>query len=391
MTHPILLLPAALASLACAQPAVFDPPIVSRGHTEQWSLRFRVDAFAVTRIDPLFTRPRTFPAPQERATVSVETAELFFPVIGRTAASEPLHDPDALETTLRWNAQDRPDDYRLLAGPITKDDRYAQFSMTDLHGDLLTLEVTVAAECWETRFDEQRAMSIAWPSEWPEDAASALEPQPYVDPNAPEVVALVREWTGGATRAVPPAMLAKMIAAKVIDHVQLRGSQVALSSHGKVSAMKVAGAAETAASGAGSSDDLVALYVACCRAAGLPTRLVVGVDVRKTLDTAREQFHSWAEFFLYDEPSGAGEWVPVDIARQKAFSSRAPALDRPWPYFGASDQLDVSMPLAFHFTPPTHCVIYRGPSVWGWSPLPDIPVMDQDLTMTITTPPRRGR
>ena len=381
---------AASAPCIARQLSSFDPPLVTRGQVEKWSVRFRVDAFAVEEIDRFgeFPHPRRFDL--ERVETVVDRATLYVPVIGRTASSEPLYDADSIERTLRWDTRDQPDGYQIMAGPCTDQDRYAQFALEDLEGSVLTFMATIEAECWETRYDEDRAMEIGWPSEWPQSVRSALDAGEYVNSDASEVRDLVRRWTGGATRAVAPAMLAKTLAKGVIDHVQIAGSQFIQSSHGRLAAMNVQGAQYAAREGKGSEEDLVALFVATCRAAGLPARLVVGVDVEASQKQSYERFHTWAEFFLYDESLGAGEWIPVDLARQKRFSSRAPAVDRPWPYFGSSDELDVTLPLAFHFAPPTLCVVYRGPALWGWLPQPNVPVMDQDLTMTFSTPVQRG-
>ncbi|MEM7812665.1 MAG: transglutaminase-like domain-containing protein [Planctomycetota bacterium] len=64
------------------------------------------------------------------------------------------------------------------------------------------------------------------------------------------------------------------------------------------------GAAACLRDGAGSCCDYSALFVAVCRAAGIPARMAVGY-----LADGRDRQHAWAEFLL---PGGA--WVPVDTS-----------------------------------------------------------------------------
>jgi len=63
------------------------------------------------------------------------------------------------------------------------------------------------------------------------------------------------------------------------------------------------GAKELAATGEGECGDYAALFVALCRARGIPARTIVGYWATSGLD----QTHCWAEFYV--EPFG---WVPVD-------------------------------------------------------------------------------
>ena len=64
------------------------------------------------------------------------------------------------------------------------------------------------------------------------------------------------------------------------------------------------GAAYCLRKGHGECGDYSALFVALCRAAGIPARPVTGFWANKT-----NSWHVWAEFML-----PTGEWIPVDCS-----------------------------------------------------------------------------
>ncbi|NLX94985.1 MAG: transglutaminase domain-containing protein [Rhodopirellula sp.] len=87
------------------------------------------------------------------------------------------------------------------------------------------------------------------------------------------------------------------------------------------------GAAWCLEKGHGECGDYSALFVALCRAAGVPARLVSGFWADRT-----DGWHCWAEFLLPE-----GQWIPVDasLGDQNWFSRRY--------YFGSLDNRRVAL------------------------------------------------
>lgn len=140
---------------------------------------------------------------------------------------------------------------------------------------------------------------------------------------------------------------------------------------------------------------IASLYAALLRAGGLPARVVVGAAIDEAdralrpvvrrgnsrlealtpfdppLDQQVVYLHPvprvWVEFFLFDDRTQRGQWVPVDLARQMRESSAPPPLDRPWRFFGNHDDLHRTVP----FT--TIPAVAEGdspdwiPTVWTWT------------------------
>lgn len=153
--------------------------------------------------------------------------------------------------------------------------------------------------------------------------------------------------------------------------------------------------AETLRSGRGTAADTAALLAALYRKAGIPARIVIGHDTGGSRNiTGRQRsvgLRYWVEFALYDEAANTINWVPVDVVRMRRATSRPPAIERPWRYFGTHDELDEVVPFAFHFHPPTDVVSYGAPAFWGWFVTPTPPVAaTQTVRFSATTAPRRG-
>ena len=271
----------------------------------------------------------------------------------------------------------------------------------DINTRLITLRLDVPITSYETEIDEARAFEVPWPEgPWPLEVAQNLEPQLFVDPGDPDVRALVRKWTKGKPRAAKPYYLAKYLARKVIEHYQPtglgyvssgRGATTLVSDTFLVSGFEVRGAGFAARERRGSPHDLANLLVAVYRAAGLPARLVVGFDQSKLAEQRLPEVRAWAEFYIHDPVADRGEWIPVDVLRQREFGSRPPAVERRWEYFGRNIDFDTMIPLAFHWHPPTSVTNSGPPSLWGWIPKPANPVADQELRFTAGgTPIRAG-
>lgn len=246
--------------------------------------------------------------------------------------------------------------------------------------------------CYETKFDDAGASKVEWPTgPWPAEAAACLRrPEMFVDfgPNGAgydmsPVGALIEKWTGGKDpRTVKPVVLAKYLAAQVVEHSQVSGEGLAFDKTGLWKGFDTPGAAELAATGRGTEVDLPCLLVAVYRGVGLPARVVIGYDdegegeqVYLKSSGGASEIRVWVEFALYDEANKTFGWVPVDVTAIRKKQSRLPKnyLERPMEYFGTHDELDGVAPIAFHFHPPTTVRSYGAPAFWGWFVTPTPP------------------
>jgi len=124
------------------------------------------------------------------------------------------------------------------------------------------------------------------------DIARYLQPEPFIESDAPEIRAealvAVRNITGARAQA---ERLTRYVNA-ILD----KKPTVSLPSAREVLRTKV-----------GDCNEHTALYVAMARALGIPARIAVGlVSVRGAF-----YYHAWPEVYL-DEGRGRGMWLPVD-------------------------------------------------------------------------------
>ncbi|MFM9959528.1 MAG: transglutaminase-like domain-containing protein [Phycisphaerales bacterium] len=350
-------------------------------------------------VDPLQTRR-----------VSFDSATMFFPLTATSASHDNWDD----RVTGKWEIDGRmlAPTPRLLTG-YQSGTRLGAWDAAAANGNALQLSLEIPMTSFETRIDETRAVRIAWPTTpWPDDIASALMPQLMVESQSPQVRLLLERWMrqapgGPEPRNTPPYSLAKYLAGRAAAHYQPQSNAVASTGRGQnslrysgalLSGFAVDGAAVAAERGRGPVLDMANLLVAVYRAAGIPARLVIGHDNRVQDDRVNEKqratlvanVRAWAEFYLYDEHHNRGEWIPVDVQRQREFSSRPPPLAQRWQFFGHHEDLDYMQPLAFHWIPPTICMNIGPPALWGWLPKPESAVADPDLRVVVRAASRRG-
>jgi len=338
-----------------------------------------------------------------------DSATIIFPLLKDSASHEVW--TDRLTGELRYDGGIIAKSPRLLEG-YQAFARLGAWDARDARVNTLTLHIEIPMTCWETRIDEKRAAAQAWPKAWSPDLAACLLPQLLIESDSDTVVNLTKSWLrdapgGPDPRNTPPYQLAKYLAGRVVQFYQPqavilesspRGSNRIAPSGALVQGYAAYGAAEAARQARGPILDMSNLLVAVWRAAGIPSRLVIGYDARtvdETEATTRVKsaipiICAWAEFFLPDEKSGGGEWVPVQIARQRDFSSRPPPLTQRWQFFGHSEELDVVCPVSFHWMPPTVCSNLGAPALWGWVPVPETVTGDQELRMFVKAAARRG-
>ncbi len=324
-----------------------------------------------------------------------ESVSMFMPVPARSASGLPV--PDSAEGTLFLDAYES-DQEPTLVGPFHSGAMYARYDAANGDNRVIRVVHSFQTVSWDTVFNERAALNVPWPEgDWPDDAKSTFGPQQFINPAGqpdPPVADLVEAWTEGKDpRSIPPVTLAKWLAGRVQEHVQLQGDGVNRAHYvgvGRSTAgYELQGAAETAVEARGSRHDMALLLVAVYRAAGLPARLVIGAD--DDPDGSSKELRSWVEFCLYDERAEITTWVPVDVAELRSRSSRMHALDRPWEYFGTNDELHEIAVIGNHFMPPAQVRAFNSPALYGMRMSPVIPpYAKQSINIDVIRTPQRG-
>jgi hypothetical protein len=164
-------------------------------------------------------------------------------------------------------------------------------------GNTITLRRRFAYTCYEIayRIDPDR---IA-----PGDPDSALhrfftKSERLIEADSPEIRSLARSIVGGETN---PLAKARLLFLWVCDHLDYHYDPSDQS-----------GALNALRSRSGDCTQYSLLYVALCRAAGIPARIVAGFIFAESTG-----YHVWAEFYL----PGYG-WIPADASKADAEDGR---------------------------------------------------------------------
>ena len=379
----------------------------------RWSVRAQVQLLGAQ------PRSRSIEVVPETQAIEVERARFVYPLIGETAGSVPykgearfrvqLNRPAPasrnVKPDVRWpvNESVLSNIYGVLDGYQGPTDLMV-IETAELQTTALLLQAQLDVRLWETEIDEVRADAIEWPTDpWPPQLGSALHPQLFVEPESPPVQELLRRILQGEDpRSVRPYALAKHIAARVVEYIDLsdteyhavgRGANPGIVQSVLVNGFRVHGAGPMALTGRGNRLDAPCLLCALYRAAGLPARLVIGYDAERAQIDAFNSLpplRCWVEFALLDDERDVTEWIPVDISAQRDFSSKAPPLDRTWEFFGRHRELDTLIPISHHWHPPTTVTNDGPPALWGWLPEPAIPLVDSSVTFEAFQTPVRG-
>lgn len=386
----LTLLAAALAMLGLclatghSAPPPRDPgPVLTRHeiNNRDWTLHFQVQILNVSpralfeeHVKPSFR-------------IVLDAANVVFPLIDGSSISDTHF--DGMNSRLRVANIVVDEEPRIVdgyQGPTS----LAIWEMRNVNANSVTLVVEIPMTTYETRIDEQRAFEIDWPTEpYSPEVASNLLPQLFIWPDEPPVLALLSEWTNNKPRRMKPYRLAKYLAGKCVEHFQPSDTEFASIGGGPfalentvagVAGFNVNGSSVAAHFGRGSPWDLPCLLTAVYRAAGIPARLVIALDQKRSAQKGVPiAIRPLVEFYLYDERYDRGEWIPVDILEQRAFSTKAPPLDQLWFHFGHNEKSDFLVPIAYHWHPPTVVTnplfFYKPvPAIWGWLPSPANPL-----------------
>ncbi|MFG0256966.1 MAG: transglutaminase family protein [Phycisphaerales bacterium JB043] len=275
---------------------------------------------------------------------------------------------------------------------------------------ILTMDIPVRTH--SLRFDERHAMRIPWPTEWPEEALHALEPQLLV-PDAPIFEELVARWVGDPSRSTP-AMAAKRLMGALVNEFRPSGLLVDWNTPlpGSIRGLRPISADVAAEEMIGTSLDMSAVLVGLYRAAGIPARVVLGYDIGASPDgleiPSRDNFEDcqlvdpddspqnpvvrgWVEFYLYDEQTNQGAWIPVDPLLQHRNSSRVPPVEQSWKFFGNAPCGAIRIPLAHHVASPYDDVgTVWPPSFLSWDANPVSIGSTQYTILSAMEMPRRA-
>lgn len=388
--------------------------VIQKIRTRSWLMKVEVRVNAFNEVDASTGMPAN-------NTLKFQTAKVVFPKVFSTAGSRFLDElPDRFASRLRLDGATKDDEMKLLNTVYPSGARLMGWEATNYQGNGMTLTVEMPIDTWGVQFDEQLAYSIPWPASWPAEASSTFQPQLGVDhactnplpldeqvkQTNDRINLLIAEWTqGNDPKSIPPVQLAKFLAGQTLQMLQESGDGLAFNrirptrtgaGVATFQGFDLKGALKTIEDGRGSEHDIACTLAAIYRKAGLPARVVIGydpgfADVNKARRSGKKALRSWVEFALVDPVPNRLFWVPVDIVRQRNQSSRAPDFSSKWDFFGNNHELEVILPLSFHYHPPTTVVAHGSPCLWGWLTTPATQMADQTVRFdAITLPARSG-
>lgn len=235
----------------------------------------------------------------------------------------------------------------------------------DVSGQSLRWNVSWRVKVWNTQINDAAAANIAWPQEWPADVRQALEPQPGIESDKPEFQQFVQKVSEGKLRQVTPFIAAKELVRATVQSFRTLDKVGLRQEAGFTRGLVLQGAYSAMQTGNGTSHDLVASCVAVLRAAGIPSRAVVGMSdsVTTSSGATKTRILTWAEFYLPDTG-----WIPFDPVELRSKGNSLPPPQRPWPNFGTWDDLNERVPLSFTWSAPapgSNSLPY--PAVWSWT------------------------
>lgn len=372
---------AGLAGAAWGQEFLPDERYIKPGGSSNWTLTVNVTASGWKDTDA-----QGMPI---NDIWKFDSAAIVFPLIAGCGSS--LTDTPGISGNVKFDDKTAATQFKILTG-YPSGTRLGRWDLTEKVGRELWLQTVIPETSWETVYNDAAAEKVAWPTgAWPPVAASALQPEWYIDFGPDErgsmkpydkkpVDDLLLKWTNGKDpKSVPPAVLAKVLAGQLVGYVQISGNGLNCNQLGQIEGIDLQGVPVTAVKGQGTEFDAVCLMVALYRRVGLPSRVVIGVEAEDpdshTLFKQKDKnkLRAWAEFALFDESAKTLTWIPVDVARRRKFSSNAPDWKKAWKFFGTNDELDSIVPFAFQFHPPTTVRAYGSPGFWGWLVMPEPP------------------
>jgi len=258
------------------EPVPPEEPVLRTTGERAWTLSLRLEAAS----DEAFVRrgvvdPQGTPRPQivldERGRYSLDRAAIVFPVLERTSTHVAID--GGLASSLRFEGDVEDDAATLLPG-YQAGERLGRWDASFVENvDTMRLWIDLPMTARSVDFDEARALAIGWPEgPWPAVCASALLPQLAIDPDHEAVRELVIEAVGPAPYEAPPALIAKRLAAAVIDRFQPNGIGFEYSREGQFAGIELDLESRVAERLVGSPAGMAAPDGALPRPAGGPPR-----------------------------------------------------------------------------------------------------------------------
>ena len=181
----------------------------------------------------------------------------------------------------------------------------------------VTYDVTTVSTILQT--DQLEKLNDRWYDEEVELDDAYLKSEKYIQTELSKIKELAQDLKKDHRSAYTTA---RAIYEWILDHVEYK----LIDGFG--------GAKYCIENGHGECGDYVALFIAVCRAAGIPSRPVVGFWAGKKND-----WHVWAEFLMPN-----GEWLPVDLS----IGDQSPRNRRL--FFGSLDNRRVALNRTFEMT-----------------------------------------
>ena len=382
-----------------------ENPFLTKSPPSRWDARREIHIFASDFVHrgaggnrQAFTDTMTF-----------NSVKVVAPMIQGCATA--TLDIDRFETSLSFDHNDIDTEVELIPD-LQCQEQVGVWEGSRLQGRKMALKIEGPVTTYGVKINERAANSVQWPTNgYPAEVANCLEPQLFIESDDPSVVGLMKKLTANNPQGPPPYMVAKALAGMVQEQFQPSGAGTITHQHGRFGAIEVDGAADAARKMKGSEPDMAALLCALYRAAGIPARIVVGWDVagspggrahvpapnavcRAIFDpdiASHAIMRTWVEFYLYDEPSQKGGWIPVDVFMLRQSSSRMGQLERLWDGFGGGMCFDHLVPITFHFVPPQTTIAAEDPALWGWQPDPAPQAIELELIFDAMTAVQRGK
>jgi hypothetical protein len=301
--------------------------------------------------------------PTTRAAYVLKDAPIVMPIIYNSTFSKV--DVNSLRGQLWLGSVEDPtvrERFRVDDG-MPFNTHLAVMTVKEFQGQSLRFRVNFRTQVWDSKIDDVVAGAITWPKEWPEEVRDGLKPQMYIECDAAVFKSAVEDASKGQLRFVPPYYAAKDLVRYCLDKIRVSGDGVNYGNMEVILGLQMSGALDTVQRGTGGPHDLVCVCVATLRAAGIPSRPVVGFAFNQR--TRRYELKSWGEFFLPD----CG-WIPFDPNMLRDHGYKHRKVQEAWTGFGNVDDLNERIPLAFHYIPPTQIETPINPAVWGWDPRP---------------------
>lgn len=356
----LLALPQAIAP---AEPPAPPPPMPAGRPPEGFLVRSNPKCYEVRWELTLHVTPTVR---GEASPLRLEDATLFFPLVPLSTWSR-VEMPSVQALVQRANQPDASASAALrLDRTVPGGLALAVVPLGAVTGQSLRVTLIFTGVAWRSDLDDAGAARVPWPAEWPPEAAEWLKPQWMIESDDPRFREFVDRVAGARLRFTSVFVAAKeLIRATCGAFRGVEGSGLETGRDNRVRGLRMVGAAASMESGSGTEADLVCACVAVLRAAGIPSRAVIGVSetTAGTSRAVRTSYIVWGEFYL----PGSG-WVPFDPARLRgAVAGNTPA-DRPWPGLGRIRDLNNRMPLSYFFLPPRQdASMIEFPGAWGWS------------------------